>query len=148
MPYATQQDFINAFQEREAIMLTNLDRPNAIAVDSAPLNKALADASALIDDYCGQRYLLPLSPLPVTVNRYCLDIARYMLDRIRSREDVRLRYEDAIKFLEKVAKGLVSLGANAAGVGVSASLPSNSAAGARTCVQPPIDMGGYDYRGY
>lgn len=148
MPYATQQDFVDAFQEREAIMLTNLDRPSAIAVDPVPLIKALADASALIDDYCGQRYLLPLSPLPVTVNRYCLDIARYMLDRIRSREDVRLRYEDAIKFLEKVAKGLVSLGANAAGVGVSASLPSNSAAGARSYVETSIDLNGYDYRGY
>jgi phage gp36-like protein len=143
MPYATQQDFIDAFQEHEAIMLTNLDRPNAIAVDSVPLNKALADASALIDSYCGLRYLLPLSPLPEVVNSYCLDIARYRLDRIRSREDVRLRYEDAIKFFEKVCKGLVSLGSDVAGVGVSASLPSNSAAGARTCVEPSIDLGGY-----
>lgn len=143
MLYATQQDFINAFQEREAIMLTNLDAPNATAVNPVPLAKALADASALVDDYCGQRYLLPLNPLPVTVNRYCLDIARYMLDRIRSREDVRLRYEDAIKFLEKVAKGLVSLGADAVGVGVGAVLPSSSALGARSCAEPAINLEGY-----
>lgn len=143
MPYATRQDFIDAFRETEAIMLTNLDTPNATAVDPVPLEKALADASALIDSYCGARYLLPLSPLPVVVNRYCLDIARYTLDRIRSREDVRLRYEDAIKFFEKVCKGLVSLGSDAVGAGVSATLPSNSAAGARSCVEPSIDFGGY-----
>jgi phage gp36-like protein len=143
MPYATQQDFIDAFREPETIMLTNLDLPNAVVVDPIPLAKALADASALIDSYCGARYLLPLNPLPVVVNRYCLDIARYMLDRIRSREDVRQRYEDAIRFFEQVTKGLVSLGADVAGAGVSAALPSNAAAGARACVEPPIDLGGY-----
>jgi phage gp36-like protein len=143
MPYATQQDFIDAFREPETIMLTNLDTPNAIAVDPVPLAKALADASALIDSYCGLRYLLPLTPLPTVVNRYCLDIARYMLDRIRSREDVRLRYEDAIKFFEKVCKGQASLGSDVAGVGVSATLPGNSAAGARSCAEPAIDLGGY-----
>jgi phage gp36-like protein len=143
MPYATQQDFINTFGETETIMLTNLDAPNAVAPNAVPLDKALADASNVIDAYCGVRYLLPLSPLPTVVNRYCLDIARYMLDRIRSREDVRLRYEDAIKFFEKVCKGLASLGSDVAGVGVSATLPSNAASGARVCAEPPIDLGGY-----
>lgn len=143
MPYATQQDFIDAFQEHEAIMLTNLDRPNATTVDSVPMAAALAAASSIIDGYCGQRYALPLNPLPLVAKEYCLDIARYRLDRIRSREDVRQRYEDAIRYLEQVGKGLVSLGADVAGVGVSATLPSNSAAGARSCVEPAIDLGGY-----
>jgi phage gp36-like protein len=143
MVYATQADFVEAFREQEAIMLTNLDNPNGVAINPVPLEKALADASALIDSYCGSRYLLPLNPIPTVANRYCLDIARYMLDRIRSREDVRTRYEDAIKFFEKVCKGLVSLGSDVAGVGVSATLPSNAAAGARVCAEPPIDMRGY-----
>jgi phage gp36-like protein len=33
-----------------------------------------------------------------------------MLDRVRNREDVRTRYEDAIEWLKSVAAGKVSLG--------------------------------------
>jgi phage gp36-like protein len=148
MVYATQQEFIEAFGEQEAIMLTNLDDASALAINTIRLDRALVDASALIDTYCGARYVLPLSPLPQSVIPYCLDIARYRLDRIRSREDVRLRYEDAIKYLEQVTKGMISLGADLLGVGVNATLPSNAAAGARSCAEPPINLSGYDYQGY
>jgi phage gp36-like protein len=143
MAYATRQNFIDAFGERETLMLTNLDNPNSVTIDPIPLNKALDDATAEIDTYIGSRYILPLNSTPSVVNRYCLDIARYMLDRIRSREDVRLRYEDALKWLGMLASGKVSIGADLLGSSISQTAPSLDASGARTSVAPPIDLGGY-----
>ena len=143
MAYATQQDFIDAFGERETLMLTNLDNPNSVAIDPIPLDKALDDATAEIDTYIGSRYILPLASTPSVVNRYCLDIARYMLDRIRSREDVRLRYEDALKWLGMLASGKVSIGADLLGSSISQTAPSLDASGARSYVCPPIDLGGF-----
>jgi phage gp36-like protein len=143
MAYAIAQNFIDAFGQRETLMLTNLDNPNAVAIDPVPLNKALDDATAEIDTYIGSRYILPLNSTPSVVNRYCLDIARYMLDRIRSREDVRLRYEDALKWLGMLASGKVSIGADLLGASISQTAPSLDASGARSTVAPPIDLGGF-----
>lgn len=143
MAYAITADFIDAFGERETIMLTNLDNPNTTVINPIPLNKALDDATAEIDTYIGSRYVLPLASTPSVVNRYCLDIARYMLDRIRSREDVRLRYEDALKWLGMLASGKVSIGADLLGSSISQTAPSLDASGARSHVCPPIDLGGF-----
>jgi phage gp36-like protein len=143
MAYAIAADFIKAFGERETLMLTNLDNPNSVTIDPIPLDKALDDATAEIDTYIGSRYILPLASTPTVVNRYCLDIARYMLDRIRSREDVRLRYEDALKWLGMLASGKVSIGADLLGSSISQTAPSLGASGARTSVAPPIDLGGF-----
>ena len=144
MIYADYRDFVDAFGERETIMLTNLDNPNLTAINRIPLDKALADATAEIDTYIGSRYVLPLVSTPTVVNRYCLDIARYMLDRIRSREDVRLRYEDALKWLGMLASGKVSIGAGLiTGTNISQTAPSLDASGARSTVAPAIDLGGY-----
>jgi phage gp36-like protein len=143
MAYATRQDFIAAFGERETLMLTNLDNPNSVTIDPIPLDKALDDATAEIDTYIASRYILPLASTPTVVNRYCLDIARYMLDRIRSREDVRLRYEDALKWLGMLASGKVSIGADLLGASISQTAPSLDASGARSSVAPPIDLGGF-----
>jgi phage gp36-like protein len=151
MPYATSQDFINAFGKPETIQLTNLDTPSAIAPDLVPLNKALADAEALMNTYFGSRYVLPLANngvavVPTIVNRYCIDIARYMLDRIQSREDVRQRYEDILKWMEQLVKGLVSLGTDTiAGQNVESLASGLGATGARSYAEPPIDMKGFGF---
>lgn len=143
MIYADRQDFVDAFGARETIMLTNLDNPNVTVIDRVPLDKALADATAEIDTYIGSRYVLPLVSTPTVVNRYCLDIARYMLDRVRSREDVRLRYEDALKWLGMLASGKVSIGADLLGASISQTAPSLDASGAKSYAAPPIDLGGF-----
>jgi phage gp36-like protein len=144
MPYATAQDFIDAFGEPETIMLTNLDDAAATAPNLVPLEKALVDSTALINAYVGGRYVLPLSVVSTVVHRYCLDIARYMLDRIRSREDVRVRYEDALKFFESVVKGHVSLGADElSGQNVEGLTSGLGADGARSYAEPAIDLCGF-----
>jgi phage gp36-like protein len=143
MAYATPEDFIRAFGEPETVQLTNLDNPNTTAVNLVPLERALFDATGIIDMYVGNRYVLPLTVGSTVINGYCLDIARYRLDRINPRDDVRLRYEDALKQLQLVTKGIVSLGANFVGQSIDATAIDRDGSGARSCREPSIDLGGF-----
>ncbi|MBE9102763.1 gp436 family protein [Vacuolonema iberomarrocanum] len=111
MAYATVAQFVEAFTEEEAIALSNLSDASAQQVDATVLNRALNDASATIDSYLGQRYTLPLpEAIPNVLIRCCLNITRYLLDSFNPREDVRKRYEDELRWLEKLARGLLTLG--------------------------------------
>lgn len=110
MNYASLEQFVAAFGEREAVELTNLESPTAVAVDTAVMDRALADASALIDSYIQRRYALPLASVPEALVPRCLDISRFRLDVFNPREAVQKRHDDAVRWLEQVAKGLVSLG--------------------------------------
>lgn len=115
MPYATQQDMVDRFAQTELVQLTNPDNPAATTVNATVLGQALADADAAIDGYLQSRYTLPLAVVPKVILRYACDIARYFLYDDRATEQVEKRYNDAIKFLEQVAKGAITLGLSATG---------------------------------
>jgi len=69
MPYATPDDFLNAFPN-EAVELTNLHDALATEPNIERLQKQLNLASAQIDSYLRQRYVLPLdlnAVLPISV---------------------------------------------------------------------------------
>jgi len=110
MPYVTQQQLVARFGEEELIQLT--DRANVGAIDAAVLNQAIADAGAEIDGYLAGRYQLPLAQVPSVIALYCGDITRYRLYDDAARDEVRKRYEDAMKFLRLVSEGKVRLGAD------------------------------------
>jgi len=69
---------------------------------AASINEALQDAAEEINGYIGGRYPLPLPNVPSNLNRMACDIARYRLYYQQPTEEVRNRYKDAIKFLERV----------------------------------------------
>lgn len=140
MPYADLNQFIQAFGEQEAIELTNLDDPAATAIDPIPMERALVDASALIDTYLGRLYALPLANTPAALIPCCLDLARYRLDRIRVREDVRQSYEDRVRWLEQVCKGIISLGADLLNQPVAQAMGTGKARGRAAST---LDLGGY-----
>src|SRR5208282_5782196 len=105
--YATAQDVINRYPNRDLVQLTNED-PTATTVNDAPITQALADASAEIDGYIEGRFTLPLTDPPAVLNRLTTDIAMYRLQSLRplhDLEDARKRYEDAVAMLTKVADG-------------------------------------------
>lgn len=112
MPYATQADLEARFGVDELTQLT--DRVGAGVPDAAIVARALADADAEIDGYLASRYDLPLTTVPPVLARIACDIARYRLWEDRASEEVRLRYEDARRMLESIARGQVSLGLPAA----------------------------------
>lgn len=83
--------------------------------------EAIADADAEIDGYLARRYDVPMSPPPRVLNKFSKDIAVYnLMSRIgideQDRDKTYLnRYNAAVKFLEGVAKGIISIGTGDAG---------------------------------
>ncbi|MDM7320237.1 MAG: DUF1320 family protein [Fervidobacterium sp.] len=99
---------VSEFKERFGVQ-----RVAEIVSDDNLIQTAIDDATAEIDSYLAVRYVLPLPIVPAVIKRLCADIAMYRLLTLRDMgeiEDVRKRYEDAVKLLQEIAKGNVSLG--------------------------------------
>lgn len=125
MTYATQQNMIDRFGQQELIELT--DHTNIGVINTLVLASALADADAEINAYIGSRYTLPLANVPPILVKFAADVARYQLYDTRASEQVKQRYDDAIKFFKALAIGTVSLGLNSLNA-------------------PVVDMGGVAYK--
>lgn len=110
MGYATKQNLIDRFGAEELIQLTDRATPPAGVINDTVLNQALADADAEADGYLGARYTLPLASVPLALKRIAADIARYRLYDNRATDEVRQRYEDAVKFLRDVSRKEATLG--------------------------------------
>lgn len=108
--YATRQDMVNAFGEPECIALT--DRAYSGQIDDQVLEDALMRATAEIDTYLIGRYPVPWPDTLRILSARCCDIARYLLTGAGTQctNEIRLRYEDARRYLEKVAAGQIGLG--------------------------------------
>jgi len=109
MPYATPKDVLDRHPLQRIAEVTDQD---AEKVQKRRVGVAVEDASSEIDSYIGKVYPLPLASPPPVLKRICVDIAVYrmmsLLDK-ESVEDARRRYEDAIKWLQDIAAGLVEL---------------------------------------
>jgi phage gp36-like protein len=112
MTYATQADLTDRFGELELAQLT--DRTNGAVIDTVVLGRALADADAEIDSYLATRYTLPLASTPVVITRLACDMTRYRLYDDGMHETVRVRYQDAVSLLKRLASGDVQLAGMAA----------------------------------
>jgi len=112
MPYATQADMASRFSQAELIQMTDRDN-TADAIDVDVLARALEDADAEIDARLQVKYALPLASVPRLLVNIACDIARYRLYDDRATDQVTRRYEDAIKLLDRIGKGEISLGLDA-----------------------------------
>ena len=114
MSYATQADMVSHFGEREVIQITDRDLTGTI--DPAVLANALDLASDEINAYLDGRYALPLPRVPRLLTRICCDIARYRLcgADAQETEPTRNRYKDAVRMLEQIKKGELTLGIDTA----------------------------------
>ena len=112
--YATPTDMISRFGEDEVVKIS--DRKFTGVIDTALLTGALEEAAAEIDPYLAPHYQLPLVTVPLILIGYSCDIARYRLcgAGVTETEQIRNRYQDAIKFLRDVANGKLSLGLDSA----------------------------------
>ncbi len=108
--YCSQADILDQLEEADLIRLT--DDEDAGVISTPRVDKAIADADAEINGYCGQRYRVPFEPVPELVRKFSVDIAIYNLFARRPLipDDRRGRYRDVIAFLRLLAAGTVTLG--------------------------------------
>ncbi|MCE5334266.1 MAG: DUF1320 domain-containing protein [Desulfobacteraceae bacterium] len=110
MSYCTNEDIRNQIEEARLVQLTDDEGTGTVEEDR--VTQAIADANSEIDGYLGLRMKLPLAPVPVTLQRLAIDIAVYNLYSRREKipEHRAERYRNAIRFLEGVVAGKISLG--------------------------------------
>lgn len=115
--YCTLDDLLAQVSREKLIQLSNDDeKPVTDAqgipiINTANVNKAIENAQAEIDSYASARRPVPLNPAPLIITKIAVDIALYNLfSRHWTGEDednIATRYKNAVKWLEKYAKGEV-----------------------------------------
>jgi phage gp36-like protein len=148
--YLTVAEFIDRYTEREAVLLTAEPGVGAV-VNSARLERGLADASAQVDALLGRRFALPLRDattlqpvVPDMIKRLTGDVARYLMTgtHVRETEAIRTRYKDAIDTLTQIADGKATVGVELA-LASSPSAPAGGSTAVRTGARTFGDWGGY-----
>lgn len=115
MAYASLDSLNKQFGAREVVALSDRDLDGI--PDQDVLEDALAAADNLIDSYIGRRYPVPLAPVPRLISTVAGTIVRYNLSGagVTETDPARNRYRDAIKLLESIRDGDLSLGPDPAG---------------------------------
>lgn len=115
MSYIVQADLLAQLSQAQLTQLTD-DIGNGV-IDDTRVDQAIADAEAEIDGYVATRYAVPVAaPVPALLKKLAIDITVYNLWRRKQKipDLVRTAYEDAVKKLEAIAKGVVTLGVDPA----------------------------------
>ncbi len=108
MAYCTKTDLLEIIDEDILTQLT--DEEGTGIIDDSKITKAIEKADAKINSYCGA-YKLPFDPAPLVIKGLSEDLAIYYLYRIKIvPEDIVKTYDDAIKALKDIQKGIAGLG--------------------------------------
>jgi len=99
-------------QLRQGVLVQLTDDEGTGDVVAPRVEQAISDADEEINGYLGARLAVPLSPVPESIRRLSVDIAVYNLYSRRERvpEHRIERYRGAVRYLEQVSQGRISLG--------------------------------------
>jgi len=106
----------------------------AMDLDAATgrIDSAIASACAVADGYIAARYSTPVSSVGSAIKSAVLDIARYSLWDNQAPDEVRTRFEDALRWLRDVSSGKAVLTDSTGAVMTTPSTSSGIAASVRT----------------
>ncbi len=126
--YATLSDIQQRLSDDELIRLT--DDQDSGGIDTVIVAAAIETASVEIDSWLGERYTLPLNPVPGIVGHLASDLTIYNLyarNHEGPTEHWQKRYENATAMLARIAHGKISLGVGdpAGGAGGEAIISSS-----------------------
>jgi phage gp36-like protein len=109
MAYCTAEDIAELYGETaRVVMRSDADRAQ---LDVVRATRAIASADAEIDSYLVGRYSVPVTPTPALLKQLSIDIALYRmaLTMPHRSDEMRQRYEDALKTLDKLAAEKIDL---------------------------------------
>ena len=140
MTYATATDLLNQFSAEEIAQRADRGMPRLVTADMlktaaaagdmsgytadeqaaaaaalALINEKLLDAESMVNGYLATRYQVPLATVPRLVMGAACDIARYALYDDLATEQIGQRHKDAVKLLESIGAGRISLGIDTSG---------------------------------
>jgi len=79
-------------------------------IDDALIQKIIDEVDALMNSYLQYRYNVPLSPVPEIVQKYASDIVmHYLWLRWAHDESMKAEYDEAIKWLQDIKDGNITL---------------------------------------
>ena len=152
MPYCVEADLLQRYGASEMRALSDIGTPKLAAVDSAVVQRAIADASAWLDGYLFGRYPLPITDTAALarLNLDCAAEARFLLMTNRVDEAAQKSHDERVAFYRSVAKGDIQLmpaAAVPAAVGAGPVLfdPGSKVFGREDALasRPPRDYGGW-----
>jgi phage gp36-like protein len=110
MAYCSQDDVELRVSGEELLALA--DRDGDGAVDAEVVERAVADAAAVVDSYLRVRFAVPVAPVPEVLRTVTVNLAVYYLqlgcDSVT--DDARAQHEEDLNWLRDVAAGRASLG--------------------------------------
>lgn len=86
MSYATAADMIARFGSAELVRMTTPAGQDLGPLDTVAVERATAEASALIDSWLRGRYATPLVAVPLEIRAACCILARHSLAHGENRE--------------------------------------------------------------
>jgi phage gp36-like protein len=115
MPYASTDILVDRFGAAMLVALTDRAAEATGEIDAAVVDRALADADAVIDGYLAGRYALPLASAPALLVDIAAAIAIWKLHLCTPDARVEADYKDALRRLRDIADGRLRI-PGAAGV--------------------------------
>lgn len=128
--YCNESDIVPSLVGAIPMAQLTQDDPDATTTDTDVLDQLVEDAEAEVDSYLGYRFDLPLPSVPVLVARLSARITRYRLYTSRGGAPEQWLTDDynaALKTLEAIRDGKVSLGLTSAAADPGASPSSGKA---------------------
>lgn len=115
--YATIDDMIARFGRVEVTRLSQTEDRVTDEIAKPKVERALGDATAIVDGYLRGRYQVPVTNPPADLIRATCIIARYDMaksDRSEPTDQMQKDYDDVMKWLGEIQKGVVKLAAKTA----------------------------------
>ena len=110
MNYCTYEDIKGHVPEARLVEVTDDLSPNATGtVNVEIVEKAIKESSTLIDSYVRKRFPRPFQSVPEVLRMVCIDLSIYNLyervTELNITDGMKLRYDNAIKLLIRIADG-------------------------------------------
>ena len=129
MPYASRADIEAVYGFSLLPSIADYDADGE--VDDGLVTAALDHATGVISSHLSARYKLPLAVVPTFLKAAAIDLAVYRIANTADRltNEMRLRYEDHIRHLERIADGKAGLGFEDTDPGDDENTPDTTASG-------------------